>query len=492
MKKHVFAALLCALLALCSAALADYRGFCDWCGTYQILEFVSAKYIDADRHEAVFLCPNCKGETTLRMVHYGGTATCTQAAVCEACRSSYGQPLGHDYAWQSNGNGTHTGTCQRDGCGDTVENQPCTGGTATCTAGKLCEVCGGEYTEPLDHDYAWQYNGDGTHTGTCQRDGCGDTVENQPCTGGEATCTAGKLCEVCGGEYTEPLGHDYAWQYNGDGTHTGTRQRNGCGDVVENQPCTGGEATCTAGKLCEVCGGEYTEPAGHVVVTIPAEEPTCTEDGHTSGAYCSACNVTLRETETLSSLSHWYGEWTPNGDGTHSAECRRCEYRYTVGCETTAIPAAGEDEGAEEIAFCPVCGAVSTDERLEMVEGARIAALNGSLPRGELVVRMGTLGDGRSVLSVAMEYAGKLEQPRVEVEISIPGEACARWNPAPFAADGALSGDWNLQLYDEAGALQEVACAAQEAALTFRADFTPVEGEEDAPCRLYLLPAASN
>lgn len=76
---------------------------------------------------------------------------------------------------------------------------------------------------------------------------------------------------------------------------------------------------------------------------------------------------------------------------------------------------------------------------------------------------MGTLGDGRSVLSVAMEYAGKLEQPRVEVEISIPGEACARWNPAPFAADGALSGDWNLQLYDEAGALQEVACAAQEA-----------------------------
>ncbi len=227
MKKHVFAALLCALLALCSAALADYRGFCDWCGTYQILEFVSAKYIDADRHEAVFLCPNCKGETTLRMVHYGGTATCTQAAVCEACRSSYGEPLDHDYAWQSNGNGTHTGTCRRDGCGDTVENQPCTGGEATCTVGKLCEVCGGEYTEPLNHDYAWQSNGDGTHTGTCRRDGCGDTVENQPCTGGTATCTQAAVCTTCLSSYGEPLNHDYAWQSNGNDTHTGTCRRDG-------------------------------------------------------------------------------------------------------------------------------------------------------------------------------------------------------------------------------------------------------------------------
>lgn len=49
-----------------------------------------------------------------------------------------------------------------------------TGGTETptCTTGKTCEKCGDEYGI-LGHDWsAWQPNGDGTHTRTCQRAGC--------------------------------------------------------------------------------------------------------------------------------------------------------------------------------------------------------------------------------------------------------------------------------------------------------------------------------
>ena len=55
--------------------------------------------------------------------------------------------LGHDFGgWTSNGNGTHTGTCQRDGC-DATDTQNCSGGEATYFLKAKCEICGGAYGE---------------------------------------------------------------------------------------------------------------------------------------------------------------------------------------------------------------------------------------------------------------------------------------------------------------------------------------------------------
>ena len=55
--------------------------------------------------------------------------------------------LGHDFGgWTSNGNGTHTGTCQRDGC-DATDIQNCSGGEATYFLKAECEICGGAYGE---------------------------------------------------------------------------------------------------------------------------------------------------------------------------------------------------------------------------------------------------------------------------------------------------------------------------------------------------------
>ncbi len=55
--------------------------------------------------------------------------------------------LGHDFGgWTSNGNGTHTGTCQRDGC-DATDTQNCSGGEATYFLKAECEICGGAYGE---------------------------------------------------------------------------------------------------------------------------------------------------------------------------------------------------------------------------------------------------------------------------------------------------------------------------------------------------------
>lgn len=58
----------------------------------------------------------------------------------------------HDWnAWVSNGDGTHTRTCKRDS--GHKENGTCSGGTATCTTKAVCNVCRTTYGDTAPHDY---------------------------------------------------------------------------------------------------------------------------------------------------------------------------------------------------------------------------------------------------------------------------------------------------------------------------------------------------
>ena len=58
----------------------------------------------------------------------------------------------HDWnAWVSNGDGTHTRTCKRDS--GHKENGTCSGGTATCTIKAVCEVCRTTYGDTAPHTY---------------------------------------------------------------------------------------------------------------------------------------------------------------------------------------------------------------------------------------------------------------------------------------------------------------------------------------------------
>ena len=58
----------------------------------------------------------------------------------------------HDWnAWVSNGNGTHTRTCKRDS--GHKENGTCSGGTATCTTKAVCDVCRTTYGDTTPHTY---------------------------------------------------------------------------------------------------------------------------------------------------------------------------------------------------------------------------------------------------------------------------------------------------------------------------------------------------
>lgn len=55
---------------------------------------------------------------------------------------------GHTFGeWASNGDGTHSRKCTVDGCKG-VETMACSGGTATCTEKAVCEYCGKAYGKP--------------------------------------------------------------------------------------------------------------------------------------------------------------------------------------------------------------------------------------------------------------------------------------------------------------------------------------------------------
>lgn len=69
--------------------------------------------------------------------------------------------------------------------------------------------------------------------------------------------------------------------------------------------------TCTTeGKYkeyCENCGtvfGEYTEPASHIIVTLPAVAPTCTQTGLTEGKKCSRCDAVLEAQKVVAATGH--------------------------------------------------------------------------------------------------------------------------------------------------------------------------------------------
>lgn len=58
----------------------------------------------------------------------------------------------HDWnAWVSNGNGMHTRTCKRDS--DHKETGTCSGGKATCTTKAVCDVCRTTYGDTAPHTY---------------------------------------------------------------------------------------------------------------------------------------------------------------------------------------------------------------------------------------------------------------------------------------------------------------------------------------------------
>ena len=167
-------------------------------------------------------------------------------------------------------------------------------------------------------------------------------------------------------------------------------------------------------------GHDYTEKV---------VKPTCGKGGYTLHT-CKKCNDSYKDHQTKT-LLHWYGEWTSNGDGTHSATCKRKDCKH-VGKTECAIVEFKQDEATRTL--CPVCGNVSDGTHLALVE--EVTAEGEHLPYGELVLHMGETANGNTLLSVCFEVSGKLTQPKGEVKITMPAELLNGVTLALLNADG--------------------------------------------------------
>ena len=259
-----------------------------------------------------------------------------------------------------------------------------TGGTETptCTTGKTCEKCGGEYGI-LGHDWSkkWISNGNGTHFHTCQRDGC-DAFETENCGGdGSATCVTPGTCTACGGQYYGGHAFPARWKWESD-TEVG---RDAGSHWVWCLYCTEGKsyysphsfsptnmylaspATCVSKpvyyKNCATCLYKGTEtyenkwdnvdPNNHTgnEEIRGAVEATCTKDGYTGDTYCKDCGVKLAAGTVIPAA----GEHTGGTEirGAVAATCTAAGYTgdtYCKGCgeklaSGKAIPATGLHTG---------------------------------------------------------------------------------------------------------------------------------------------------
>ena len=352
-------------------------------------------------------------------------ATCTKVAVCTSCLMSYGEYGPHDWgAWQSRGNNSeHIRHCQRDGC-DAVDTASCSGdSSATCITLGTCSTCGGQYysAHAFPAGQNW-HSDDKNHWLSCTvcheaktKMGAHWFVQGavSVCLKSAATCVAPAVyytnCDYCYHKGTDT----YVDPYNGPDPNNH--------DLVHHDAkaptCT--EIGWNEYDACQREGCDYTTkveiPAPGHDYTEKVVKPTCGKGGYTLHT-CKNCHDSYKDQQTKT-LLHWYGEWTSNGDGTHSATCKRKDCKHVSKTEC-AIVEFKQDEATRTL--CPVCGNVSDGIHLALVE--EVTAEGEHLPYGEPVLRMGETANGNTLLSVCFEVSGKLTRPKGEVKITLPAE----------------------------------------------------------------------
>ncbi len=380
---------------------------CLRCGSRETREILRYEKYDSTYHRVyVTECQNCHndGNVTLLQVHTGGTQgpTCTKGKTCEKCGAEYGV-LGHDWgAWTPNyaSNGTHTRRCKR--C-NAEETGSCSGGYATCDSLGMCNTCGGSYYG--GHAWGeWSSAGNGTHTRRCTNY-CRE-VDTANCTGGTATCSAKAVCEVCGKEYGEKDSSNHDRVHHEAKAPTCTDIGWDAFDTCKNCDYTdyqeipalkhnlvyykAKDPTCTeigwdAYETCSRC--DYTTrkelPAlNHDLEQHAAKAPTCTEPGWDAYETCSRCDYTTRK--ELPALNHDLEQHAAKAPtcteiGWDAYEtCSRCD--YTTYAELPALNHALVNHDAK----APTCteigwNAYKTCSRCDHTTYAELPALNHDL-----------------------------------------------------------------------------------------------------------------
>ena len=290
-----------------------------------------------------------------------------------------------------------------------------------------CAICG-QTTQFVRVRYGGNYyiNNVPSHVGyyKCSL-GHGDELayldDHVPHSGGTATCTEQAKCQVCGTAYGALEPHD--------------REAHDAKAPTCTEIGWGVYDTC---KNCDYTTRVDIPATGHSYLNT-VTQPTCTKGGYTTHT-CTVCSYSFTNRETAA-LGHWYGDWTPETDGTHTADCRRsgCRYQNAVACAAVACKLTADDQTVKEFTLCPVCGEIDGGASLARVEKAAAQAVNKNsvLPAGELTLRMGAPENGAALMSVCFERGGSMTQPAGKIKITLPAELLTGYTLSLLNADGS-------------------------------------------------------
>ncbi len=273
------------------------------------------------------------------LTHTGGSATCTQRAVCTLCEQEYGELKEHNFGEFVQ---TKAPTCTEGGVS-----------TAECAG---CDATKSEELPALGHSGEWHVvaeprcfdNGEEQQICTV----CDTLVHREiPSFNShelmDSTCVGGKQCTRCNYVEGDGKGHafdDWVITKQAKCTEDGTKERKClvCGHteygVVLRTGHTGEwtyvtEPTCTEngeqGRMCASCSHYETKVAyktGHQGEWIVSTEATCTTSGENQRT-CTECGEVEKQ---LIPAGHTYGDWhvlhepTCTENGRRSRYCSRC------------------------------------------------------------------------------------------------------------------------------------------------------------------------
>ena len=347
---------------------------------------------DKDANEIYFAIENGK-VTVTPCEHSGGEATCISPAICEKCGKAYGEinPANHKHTEERN---AQAPTCKDPGysgdkvcedCGETVEQ------------GQVIAATGNHVSESGE----WKYN-ENDHFHIC--DNCRTEFAKEAHKGGEATCVAKAVCEVCGTSYGEKDANNHKNVvlknnvaptckdpgYSGDkvcedcgtvveagheiaatGIHASAsgewksdkyghfRICDGCQIELDRENHKGGEATCSSLAVCEICGTSYGEKnlTNHKNTEIRGKvSATCSKEGYSGDTYCLDCGEKIVSGKTLDKLKHSYkDEVVPPTFGKQGYTLHTCtlcgdtykdNYTFYVPSETDPLIAVSSVRGS--------------------------------------------------------------------------------------------------------------------------------------------------
>lgn len=271
--------------------------------------------------------------------HFGGNATCSNRAVCEACGIEYGDLLGHnmqyfDYVPETCTTDGHLPYYYCDRCDkyfgretDSLDTElnvfiiPATGHSmtkvdavpASCEAdGNIeyyeCGYCSKLFTDAdgkneitaadtviaaTGHHYltSWTFDSD-SHWHKCAVCGSADTIVPHV-SSGEATETTAETCTICGYEIAPMLGHIHANNLMPVYAVKPTCTKDG---NIDYYVCSCGKMFADSNAVTALTEADIVIPAaGHGATEIRNRvEPTETANGYTGDEYCTVCNELVK------------------------------------------------------------------------------------------------------------------------------------------------------------------------------------------------------